>query len=83
MMGIHATGVASWIVYGVFRKDVYVIGFNTLTLVMLSLITSRYFYIKNSSLSTGAATSTAPGTDVTDTIGDWSDIRIDRGDGSR
>ena len=89
MMGIHAAGVSSWIVYGVLRKDGYVIGFNILTLVMLTLITSRYFYIKNFSLSlslslptTGASTSTTPGPNVTGSVRDWLEVRIDSGDGS-
>jgi hypothetical protein len=85
MMGIHAAGVSSWIIYGVLRKDGYVIGFNILTLVMLTLITSRYFYIKNFCLSlptTGASTSTTPGTNVTGSVRDWLEVRIDSGDGS-
>jgi len=82
MMIIHATGVCSWIAYGILRKDFYVIVFNILTLTMLTLIMSRYGYVttlskRNMQLpTTTASTSTTTGTSVTGARRGWLKIWI-------
>ena len=83
MMIIHATGVSSWIVYGILRKDFYVIVFNILTLTMLTLIMSRCAYVttfskrNNTPLpTTTASTSTTTGTSVTGARRGWLKIWI-------
>ena len=35
MLLIHSVGVSSWIVYGVLKKDYYVITFNSMSLLMV------------------------------------------------
>jgi MtN3 and saliva related transmembrane protein len=82
MMIIHATGVCSWIAYGILRKDFYVIVFNILTLTMVILIMSRYGYVttlskRNMQLpTTTASTSTTSGTSVTGARMAWLKIWI-------
>jgi MtN3 and saliva related transmembrane protein len=47
MLGIHFSGVTCWLFYGFFIKDVFVLFFNGITLLMLSLIIGKYFYKRN------------------------------------
>jgi len=45
MIGIHFGGVTCWLLYGIFIKDVYVIFYNGLTLLMVLAIIIKYIQI--------------------------------------
>jgi uncharacterized protein with PQ loop repeat len=59
MLGIHFSGVSSWLLYGILIHDPFVISFNSITLLMVSSIIVKYlstFYrdrsiVKDPSLS--------------------------------
>jgi MtN3 and saliva related transmembrane protein len=46
MMVVHLTGVSSWIVYGILRKDSIVIASNSVAATLVLAILCRYTYLK-------------------------------------
>ena len=46
MMMVHFTGVSFWITYGIMRNDEIIIGFNSITLVLVFFLIIKYICIK-------------------------------------
>lgn len=46
MLMIHFTGVSCWIIYGILIKDYIILGFNAITLLLLSSIIAKYCFLK-------------------------------------
>lgn len=40
MIMTHITGATLWVVYGILKYDYIVVGFNTLTVILISIITA-------------------------------------------
>jgi MtN3 and saliva related transmembrane protein len=60
MMFLQLGGTASWVVYGYLRKDYIVIGFNAISVTLVSSIILKYFMFSKSSLHNRSAHCAAP-----------------------
>lgn len=46
MFGIHGTGLACWIAYGLLKRDGIIIGYNAVALVMVLVILGRVVWTR-------------------------------------